>query len=145
MLKYDTAENKRFQDKYLHCSVSHYVYICKQFRVFSFSEKCQQVKRLGLCGLCLNPGHIASNCISDLKCRKSDWEKITHNTMLYPPDASGRGKKPVDEEDAAFSSLAENDSTTANVKRKSLAAYCKNSKLFTPTTKSIELTTADNN
>ena len=64
VLKSDTAENKRFQAKCLHCSGLHYVYRCKQFWALSFAEKCEQVKRLGLCRLCLNPGHIASKCAS---------------------------------------------------------------------------------
>ena len=39
------------------------------FGLLAFSEKCEQVKRLGLCRLCLNPGLIASKCASGLKCR----------------------------------------------------------------------------
>ena len=54
--------------------------------------------------------------------------------MLHPPEASGRSQKPVDKKDAASSILAVNENTTADVKVKSLAAYCKNSKLFTSKT-----------
>ena len=123
VLKCDTAENKRFQAECLHCSGPHYVYRCKQFRALSFSEKCKQIKRLGLRRLCLNPGHIALKCASGLKCRKANCESITHNTILHLPDASGRSQKPVDGKDAASSILAKNDNTKSDVKVKSLAAY----------------------
>ena len=116
VLKSDTAKNKRFQAKCLHCSRPHYVYRCKQFQALSFSEKCEQVKRLGLCRLCLNPGHIASKCASGLKCRKDNCESITHNTMSHPPDSSGRSQKPVERKDVASSILAENDNTACRSK-----------------------------
>ena len=80
-----TTEKKAGPKKCLHCAEPHYIYQCKRFLLLSYSEKCEVVKKHGLCRICLNTVHFAVKCTSGLRCRKGSCGSLLHNTTLHPP------------------------------------------------------------
>ena len=135
-----TTEKKAAPKKCLHCAEPHYIYQCKRFRLLSYSEKCEVVKKHGLCRICLNTGHFAAKCTSGLRCRKGSCGSLLHNTTLHPPDNVGRKDQDVPSSDADASTIPPSTSSdntaaitkslTASCRSKAVAATCRKRSVY---------------
>ena len=64
------------------CDESHRIWKCSVFLSKSVKQRSALVREKQLCFTCLQSGHMARDCSSKLKCRKSGCGK-SHNSLLH--------------------------------------------------------------
>ena len=64
------------------CNQSHKIWKCSSFLSKSVKQRSAFVREKQLCFTCLQSGHMARDCSSKLKCRKSGCGK-SHNSLLH--------------------------------------------------------------
>jgi hypothetical protein len=68
------------------CQGGHAIYTCDKFKAMKVAERCQLIKRKGLCFNCLGV-HLAAHCKSLRRCAKCNKK---HNTLIHRDDYTGR-------------------------------------------------------
>ena len=69
------------------CDESHRIWKCSVFLSKSVKQRSALVREKQLCFTCLQSGHMAQDCSSKLKCRKSGCGK-SHNSLLHNDSSS---------------------------------------------------------
>ena len=69
------------------CDESHRIWKCSVFLSKSVKQRSALVREKQLCFTCLQSGHMARDCSSKLKCRKSGCGK-SHNSLLHNDSSS---------------------------------------------------------
>ena len=75
------------KDQYTLCDESQRIWKCSVFSSKSVKQRSALVREKQLCFICLQSGHMARDCSSKLKCRKSGCGK-SHNSLLHNDSSS---------------------------------------------------------
>ncbi|KAH9585976.1 hypothetical protein MS3_00007053 [Schistosoma haematobium] len=71
------------------CFADHKETDCAKLLKMNVTERRQEMRRRGLCYLCLRKGHMAKSCNSDIKCDVGNC-KVLHNSLLHIDGISNR-------------------------------------------------------
>ncbi|XP_055678908.1 uncharacterized protein LOC129787390 [Lutzomyia longipalpis] len=74
-----------------HCSSSHYLFQCREFKSVTLPERRRIAFNLKACYNCLRTTHIAEKCQSQSTCRDCNQK---HHTLLHPDDVPAASQSP---------------------------------------------------